>query len=207
MSEKKPNLYQKICKIMGEVPSVVKGATVQAGRNSTYRAVQHDDVARALQPRFSKYGIVCVVDVVNCKTERYTVSTQYGEKLCYDTQITCCISLINADNPDERISAHGFGHAIDTQDKGPGKAESYAVKYALLKLFQIPSMDEEEQRIFQGEKMAPATKPSASQKEKAVEIYEKVGGGRLQEFVKQINQMSSAQLDETIIKLQKRAKQ
>lgn len=60
--------------------------------------------------------------------------------------------------------------------------------------------------IYAGEDL-PFSPPTEAQKEKAVEVYEKAGGRKLQEFVKQINQMSAAQLDETIVKLKKRAEQ
>ena len=37
-----------------------------------------------------------------------------------------------------------FGYGNDTQDKGPGKAMSYAYKYLLLKLFLLDISDEED---------------------------------------------------------------
>jgi len=33
----------------------------------------------------------------------------------------------------------GYGHGIDTQDKGAGKATTYALKYTLLYLFLVPT--------------------------------------------------------------------
>jgi hypothetical protein len=37
-----------------------------------------------------------------------------------------------------------FGYGIDNQDKGPGKAMSYAVKYAMLKTFCLETGDDPE---------------------------------------------------------------
>lgn len=47
------------------------------------------------------------------------------------------MEYINIDNPEDRFSVTMFGYGNDSQDKGPGKAISYATKYCHLKAFGV----------------------------------------------------------------------
>lgn len=66
--------------------------------------------------------------------------TQNGNK----TEIIMEISFVNIDNPSDQRTVRYAGHGIDNQDKGVGKAISYAVKYALLKTFCLETTDDVE---------------------------------------------------------------
>jgi hypothetical protein len=57
-------------------------------------------------------------------------------------------AFINADCPEEKIESFYYGYGIDTQDKGIGKAISYAVKYALLKQFCLETGDDPERDMI-----------------------------------------------------------
>jgi hypothetical protein len=50
----------------------------------------------------------------------------------------------NIDNRDDYIDVATFGYGVDGQDKGPGKAMSYGVKYALLKVLGLETGDDPE---------------------------------------------------------------
>ena len=54
------------------------------------------------------------------------------------------VAFVNVDKPEDRVEVEFFGYGIDPQDKGPGKAMSYAVKYALLKVFSLETGDDPE---------------------------------------------------------------
>jgi hypothetical protein len=58
------------------------------------------------------------------------------------------IAFVNMDDPKDRAIVHISGHATDSGDKAPGKAVSYAVKVAILKLFGIETGENEESRNF-----------------------------------------------------------
>lgn len=143
---KKPNLYQKICIIMQKVSSVYKDAKVQTGRDGSYKAVSHDNVAALLHSHLAEQGIVVRPSVVSRNLECVKVTNQYGEKDQFRTHLVVDVAFINADNPNERESCVIDGFALDSQDKGVGKSLSYAVKYAMLKMFVLESSDEEENR-------------------------------------------------------------
>ena len=52
------------------------------------------------------------------------------------------IRFANIDAPSDFIDVPTFGYGVDQQDKGPGKAMSYAVKYALLKALGLETGDD-----------------------------------------------------------------
>ena len=57
--------------------------------------------------------------------------------------------FINADDPEDRFSIKTYAHSDDTTDKGPGKAYTYAVKMALLKVLMLESGDNEEEVVVE----------------------------------------------------------
>jgi hypothetical protein len=122
----KLNLYQRINRVMGEVTYIQK----KKSAGMQYSTVSHDDVTASLHDAIVKYGIVyfpCGMEI-----------TQDGNK----TQVVGTIRFVNVDMPEEFFQTVSVGHGIDNQDKGPGKAVSYLVKYALLKTFGLETGDD-----------------------------------------------------------------
>lgn len=130
MSNEK-NIYQRMNAIMDEVSYVQKE---NKRVNNQYTFVSHDAVTAALRPFFVKHGVLPIPS--------YTDISVDGNR------VSCSVSLkfVNIDKPDDCIviDCAGFGHGIDPQDKGPGKAMSYAYKYALLKVFALETGDDPE---------------------------------------------------------------
>jgi hypothetical protein len=52
------------------------------------------------------------------------------------------VRFVNVDDPQDFFDVETFGYGLDDQDKGPGKAMSYAVKYALLKTLGLETGDD-----------------------------------------------------------------
>lgn len=127
--EKTLNIYQKINAVMQEVKYVQKE---NKKVNGQYTFVSHDAVTGILHDPLAKYGIVMIPN-----TDKIV---QDGNR----TSVEMTISFINSDQPEDRFSIRQFGYGIDTQDKGIGKAISYAVKYALLKVFCLETGDDVE---------------------------------------------------------------
>jgi hypothetical protein len=69
--------------------------------------------------------------------------------------------VVNADEPADRLTVEIEAHAIDHGDKAPGKALSYAKKYAVLKLLDIETGEEEEGRAEQFKPKASKVTPNA----------------------------------------------
>jgi hypothetical protein len=144
MSEAQPrNITQRLLAVMSEVDYIRKDQKKIDGK---YTAVLHDDVTDKLHPFFVKHGIVVFV---RCHADARTVLT--GTSTKGGTPYTRFeglfdVEFCNADDPaDFKVSTvPAFG--LDEGDKGPGKASSYAVKYALLKTLMLVTGDQEESR-------------------------------------------------------------
>ena len=100
--------------------------------NDQYSFVSHDAVSAAIHPLLVKHGIVAVPRVISW--------AQDGNRTSVDLEV----DFVNIDTPEDGITVPVFGYGIDKQDKGPGKAISYATKYAMLKLFVLETGDDPE---------------------------------------------------------------
>jgi len=56
------------------------------------------------------------------------------------------IHYINVDDPQDRFTTLVEAHAMDSGDKAPGKAITYATKISMLKVFQIETGENDESR-------------------------------------------------------------
>lgn len=121
------NLHQRILAIMSDIHYICKGDKTVNGQ---YRFVSHDQATEALQPLLIKYGVTAITSVVS--------HTQEGNR----TEVDIRIYFTNADVPHDSFFVEFFGYGIDSGDKGPGKAISYACKYAYLKVFNIATGDD-----------------------------------------------------------------
>jgi len=97
-----------------------------------YKVTSHDTVVAAVRPALLKHGIVIVPSVKRHKLDKGM------------TIATVEVHFINIDDPADRIEVQFFGYGIDRQDKGPGKAISYATRYAILKVFLLETGDDPE---------------------------------------------------------------
>lgn len=122
----KPNILQRINAVMKAVDYIQKEK--KAGMR--YSIVSHDAVTAKVRPLMVEHGIVYYPSELRCE--------QVGNR----TQASMSVRFVNIDDPSDFISVETAGYGIDDQDKGPGKAISYAVKYALLKAFGLESGDD-----------------------------------------------------------------
>ena len=121
------NIYQRILSVMAEVDYIQKGDKMVNGQ---YRFVGHDQVTAIIHPQLVKHGIAVLPTVVGSK--------QDGNR----TEVVLSTTFVNVDDPMDRIEIKTLGYGIDQGDKGPGKAVSYAFKYAVLKTFSLETGDD-----------------------------------------------------------------
>lgn len=150
MEPKKPaesakNIYQRLHAAMLAVSYVQKE---DKKVNNQYTFVSHDAVTAAVRGPLMEQGVIYFPQNLQY--------TQDGNR----TEVTLEIHFVNIEAPDDRIIVPSFGFGIDQGDKGPGKAVSYAVKYALLKALGLETGDDPEQN-------ASATHTPGKPKEKA----------------------------------------
>ena len=138
--EVKLNIYQRMAKITEEVGFVKKGLTIQVTSEKSYQAVSEGDVLASVKPLEYLYGIYSY-PISRIITEAGTVTNQYG-KVSQFLRIETIYRFVNVDKPDEFVEVTTYGDGIDAGDKTPGKAMTYADKYALLKAYKIETGDD-----------------------------------------------------------------
>lgn len=129
-------ISKAIVNVMNEVKNIEKSMTVGTGSYS-YQGVSDKVVKEILQPAMAKHGLCIIPSGVTAqtKTERWDEGGKVKQSTF--TEVTTKYTLLHTSG--ETLELSGYGHGIDTQDKGAGKATTYALKYALLYLFLIPT--------------------------------------------------------------------
>lgn len=134
------NVYQRINEIRKKVEYLKKEQQVPG-----YKVVTHDQVTGALRDFFIEYGVIVVPNEMSSHMINTDTQTGSGTPwMRYEAKYT--IEFINMDKPEETIAINVSAHAMDTGDKAPGKALSYATKMAMLKLFSIETGEDDEER-------------------------------------------------------------
>jgi len=122
----KLSLLQRLALVQKDVDYIQK----EKKQGMKYSIVSHDAVTAKVRPLMVQHGVIyypCHLDV-----------SQSGNR----TQMTAIIRFVSTDDRDDYIDVYSAGYGIDEQDKGPGKAISYSVKYALLKALGLESGDD-----------------------------------------------------------------
>lgn len=148
MSETK-NIYQRILAITAELKTVAKNLSVGTGSNQ-YKAVSERDVLDAVKPIEEKHGVVsyaCYREVIesNLLESESEYNGKVSRKTTLMSRIKTIYRFVNIDNPEDYIETVVFSEGIDAQDKGSGKAMTYADKYALMKVYKISTGDDPDQ--------------------------------------------------------------
>ena len=136
------NIYQRISKITTELGTVAKNLNVSTGKSS-YKAVSEKDVKDAVKPLEDKYGVLSF-PVDKEIVESDLIEDVSGRRYRY-MRLRVVMRFINTDKPEEYVDVIGYGDGIDTGDKAPGKADTYAVKYCLMSCYKISTGDDPDQ--------------------------------------------------------------
>jgi hypothetical protein len=140
------NLYQRINEVRKAITYVKKDKTVSTGQGGGYKAVTHDQVTGMVREHMVKHGIVSYPVLVDSLSNPKEVNAQMETAKQFRYEATYDIVFVNAEDPADTLTIRIQAHAMDNADKAPGKALSYAKKYAILKLFEIETGEDEESR-------------------------------------------------------------
>jgi hypothetical protein len=134
------NLAKAVIAVMKEVKGIDKTMTVGNG-NSSYKGVPDQEVKKILGESMERNGLcVLPIDVQPTTTiERWVESGQYGDKQKQQVFTEVKTKYLLLHESGESIELAGYGHGVDSQDKGAGKATTYALKYAMLYTFFVPT--------------------------------------------------------------------
>jgi hypothetical protein len=120
------NIHQRLAEVMAKVTYIQK----ERKQGMNYTIVSHDVVTAKVRPALLEAGIVYYP--VRCEHSHNGNRAECG----------MTIRFVNVDEPTDFFDVQTFGYGVDPQDKGPGKAMSYAVKYALLKALGLETGDD-----------------------------------------------------------------
>jgi hypothetical protein len=140
----KQNIRQKIHTVMKNAGYIKKKKS-----NMPYKSVTHNDVTDAIRNQFNKVGLIIIPSVKSSNRDGNIHS------------VTMSVKIIDVDSGESLEVGDYPGTGIDNQDKGFGKAVSYAFKYILQKLFLLEIGDDEEVDRNQVQAIDKATKAKA----------------------------------------------
>jgi hypothetical protein len=113
-------------------------------------------VKEVFNESMSKNGLCILPISIDSKIQidRWTEETQYGlkPKQSITTEVNTKYLLLHESG--ESIELAGYGQGIDSQDKGAGKATTYALKNCLLYTFLTPVGKIDDTDITHSEQMA-----------------------------------------------------
>lgn len=144
------NIFKRMSAITAELQTVAKNLTVSTGNNKGYKAVSERDVIDAVKPLEVKHGVYSYpVSREVLESQTLESESEYNgkatKKTTFFTRIKTVYRFVNVDDPEDYIDTVTFAEGIDSQDKGSGKAMTYADKYALLKGYKISTGDDPDQ--------------------------------------------------------------
>lgn len=157
------NIFERMSAITAEISAVAKNLQVDTGKSS-YKAAGEADVLAAVKPVESKHGVYSY-PVEREIIESAVIATQRNG---YETKqqfmrLRVVYRFVNMDRPEEYMDITTYGDGVDSQDKAPGKAMTYADKYALMKAYKIITGDDPDQKASEDlvDKKAQTIAPAA----------------------------------------------
>lgn len=151
------NIYEKLAAITAELNAVSKNLKVGEGRSS-YKAVGEADVLAAVKPLEAKYKVYsypCGRKIVDSDviTAKKFYNGQESETSKFFMRLETTYRFVNIEDPADSCEITTYGDGVDSNDKAPGKAMTYADKYALLKAYKIITGDDPDQEKSEDEKV------------------------------------------------------
>lgn len=125
----------KLARIMASLPTLLP-----EGKNQhfNYKFIKDTQISGAIRPRMAAERLMVIPNVL--AEEWVELVTSKGGK-SHLTKLTVEFTVIDGDSGDQ-ISGVGIGYGDDAGDKGANKAITAAMKYWLIKLFQIGGEDD-----------------------------------------------------------------
>lgn len=140
------NIYQRINNVMKAVKYVQKDSSITGG-GASYKAVSHDQVVSVLRQALVDHGIMIFPNQLSGEflIKRDLSATPPVKMGLYSGSYE--VNFVNIDNGEDKVTVTIQAHANDNGDKAPGKALSYGVKSAMLKVFNLETGENDESRM------------------------------------------------------------
>ena len=167
------NLFQRLEAISAEVGYVAKNLNVDAGKGKSYKATSEVDILKAVKPLMQKHGVYSFPEKREI-IERSEYTNQYGTLQRY-AKMKTLYTFVNVDNPSERITVESYGEALDSGDKGLGKAMTYSDKYALMKAFMIQTGEDPDAWASPEDRPTDLLKQALKARQKLADTLREIG--------------------------------
>lgn len=148
------------------VPDLLKS---ENGNN--FRAISESAILEVLTPILIESEWFYEVRVKKSDLQIREAFGSKGRKLQFIATVEVAVVFHNCLFPEEMVGTESVGMGIDDNDKAMGKAYTYAVKYALLKLFRLRYGDDAD---FEASKPLYLEKPKEEKKEEKPEKQEEI---------------------------------
>jgi len=139
------NLAKAVIAVMKEVKGMEKNSSVGTG-NHSYQGTKDQDVKEVFNTALEKNGLcIMPIDIEDHtqvdrweEVDAWSKSTPKAmkQKQSVFTKVKVKYLLLHESGESQELI--GYGHGVDAQDKGAGKATTYALKNCLLYTFLTP---------------------------------------------------------------------
>lgn len=219
---KSMNLWEKISQVSGEIEYLQKDDKVGFGSNQ-YKAISIEKVMSAVADKMNKYGIVIYpVEQEYVRKDEEVTKKDGTVGINRISDVNVKYEIVNIHEPNQKIITVSSGTGVDTQDKGIGKAMTYAYKNMIIKLFAIATGDDTDKvhsddytnKLLGNESNKSKTNISEAQVKRLYAIGNKAGV-KPQDILKvikhdyevgRIEDMTKSQYDEICSRLEAKAK-
>ena len=139
------NIAKAIIAVMKAVKGMEKNSTVGSGQ-SAYNGTKDQDVKEVFNDALANNGLcilpISIDDTITLdrweEVDPWSKATPKAMKTKQSVFTTVKTKYLLLHDSGESIELAGYGHGVDPQDKGAGKATTYALKNCLLYTFLTP---------------------------------------------------------------------
>ena len=139
------NLAKAIINVMKEVKGMEKNSRIGGTNKNAYDGTKDQDVKEIFNEKLAEYGLcILPIGIEGNKTisrwEEEEIWNGKSNGIKQKQSVFCEVTtkyLLLHDSGESQILT-GYGHGVDPQDKGAGKATTYALKNCLLYTFLTP---------------------------------------------------------------------
>ena len=202
------NIAKAIIAVMKSVKGMEKNSRVGTG-GASYNGTKDQDVKEVFNDALAKNGL-CILPIgieEETQLDRWEEEQEWQgkksikQKQSVFTKVKTKYLLLH--DSGESVELAGYGHGIDPQDKGAGKATTYALKNCLLYTFLTPvgKIDDTETThsndIATPVKKAAPIKKAAAKPSLTQEIFDKVILGSKEEIEATLKAYAMSENSET----------
>jgi len=199
-------IAKSIIAVMKDVKGMEKNSRVGTG-GAAYNGTKDQDVKEVFNETLAKHGL-CILpidinettDVSRWEEEQtWQGKSSIKQKQSVFTKVKVKYMLLHESG--ESIELAGYGHGVDPQDKGAGKATTYALKNCLLYTFLTPVGKIDDAETTHSEDIATPVKKAAPKKQGkpalTQAIYDKVIIGSKEEIEAALKAYAMSENSET----------